>query len=120
MCISYIDLIFTACVSLGTKKIEIRQKKAYIEDTNTLCGSIATMIDCVKIFKAATECPLEMAIEAATLHPAQMLGIENKKGTLNFEADADFIILTPHLTVMSTWINGECVYSHTSEGSISI
>lgn len=33
-------------------------------------------------------CSVETALEAASLHPAQLLGIEHKKGTLNYDADA--------------------------------
>lgn len=52
------------------------------------------------------------AIEAVTLHPAQVLGIENVKGTLNFGADADFVLLGNNLNVLSTWIGGQCVYKN--------
>lgn len=51
------------------------------------------------------------ALEAASLHPAQVLGIEKKKGTLDFGADADFVILNDKLEVQSTWIAGECVFT---------
>jgi len=52
------------------------------------------------------------ALEAASLHAAKALGIENKKGTLNFGADADFILLGEDYTVRSTWIAGRCVYKN--------
>jgi len=40
--------------NIGQYTIEIRDQKAYIAGTNTLCGSIATMTECVKHFKEAT------------------------------------------------------------------
>lgn len=33
-------------------------------------------------------CSVETALEAASLHPAQLLGIEHKKGTLDYDSDA--------------------------------
>ena len=37
--------------------------------------------------------------------------IEKSKGTLEYDTDADFIMLRPQdLTVLSTWIAGQCVY----------
>lgn len=33
-------------------------------------------------------CTVETALEAASLHPAQLLGIEHKKGTLDYDSDA--------------------------------
>jgi N-acetylglucosamine-6-phosphate deacetylase len=52
------------------------------------------------------------ALEAASLHAAKALGIENQKGTLNFGADADFIFLGEDYSVWSTWIEGKCVYTN--------
>lgn len=39
---------------LGQLPIEIRDQKAFIQDTTTLCGSIAPMDECVRIFKKST------------------------------------------------------------------
>ncbi|XP_034933610.1 N-acetylglucosamine-6-phosphate deacetylase [Chelonus insularis] len=96
---------------LGQADIEIKSGRAYIANTNTLCGSTAKMSECVKFFKKAADCSIVEALEAATLHPARALGIESKKGTLDFGADADFLILNDHLDIISTWIAGECVYN---------
>lgn len=96
--------------NLGQAAVEIRNKQAYIAGTETLCGSIAGLLECVKFFHAATACSITDALEAATLHPAEALGIEKVKGTLNYGADADFILLDQTLDLWSTWIAGECVY----------
>ena len=50
------------------------------------------------------------ALEAATLHPAQLLGIENIKGTLDYDTAADFVFLTDDLYVQATFIAGLPVY----------
>lgn len=121
--------------------IRIENKVARIAGTETLCGSIASMDECIRIFKKATgmkflsfqifqlkrkiwpnmifvlfffwfaDCSIVFAIEAATLHPATCLGIEKTKGTLNFGADADFVMLDDSLNVRSTWISGNRVYT---------
>ncbi|KAJ8919369.1 hypothetical protein NQ315_016462 [Exocentrus adspersus] len=95
---------------IGQMAVEIIDSKAYVAGTNTLCGSTTSMIECVKLFISATGCPPEYALEAASLHPAKALGIENEKGTLHFGADADFVFLTSSFDVASTWIAGDCVY----------
>lgn len=38
---------------LGQMNIEVRDGKAYIAGTDTLCGSIADMSECVRFFKRA-------------------------------------------------------------------
>lgn len=97
---------------IGQYSIEVRDHKAYVAGTNTLCGSIAPMDECIRIFLHETQCPIEFALEAASLHPATCLGISDRKGTLNYEADADFILLNDDLIVHSAWISGECVYEN--------
>jgi len=50
------------------------------------------------------------ALEAATLHPAQLLGIEKSKGTLDFCSDADFVLLDTELSVCATYIAGKLAW----------
>uniref|UniRef100_A0A1Q3FGT0 N-acetylglucosamine-6-phosphate deacetylase n=1 Tax=Culex tarsalis TaxID=7177 RepID=A0A1Q3FGT0_CULTA len=95
---------------IGQFDIEVRAGRAYVAGTDTLCGSIAPMDECIRFFKKASNCSIEYALEAASLHPARCLGIEQQKGTLEYGADADFVVLDDSLTVLSTWIAGECVY----------
>lgn len=53
------------------------------------------------------------AIEAASLHPAQVMGLSHRKGTLSYGSDADFLLVSDGgpLQVLNTFIGGECVYS---------
>lgn len=39
---------------IGQLTVDVRNKKAYIANTNTLCGSIAPMDECVRIFQKST------------------------------------------------------------------
>jgi N-acetylglucosamine-6-phosphate deacetylase len=49
-------------------------------------------------------------LEAASLHPAQLLKISDRKGTLNYGADADIIILNIDLEIQATFIAGNLVW----------
>jgi len=96
---------------LGTMDVNItKEGTAYISGTDTLAGSVVTMDLAVRNFKKSTSCSTIEALEAATLHPAQVLGIQNKKGTLDVGADADFVLLDDSLNVQSTYINGELAW----------
>lgn len=95
---------------IGDNKVEVLGKRAVIAGTTTLCGSIATMDFCVRYLQKSTGCSTVEALESASLHAAEVLGIQNRKGTLNFDTDADFVILDNDLHVLSTWIAGECVW----------
>jgi hypothetical protein len=61
-----------------------------------------------------TGCSLVEALEAATLHPASAMGIQNRKGSLLFGCDADLVFLDKELNVQSTWIASEKVYQNPS------
>lgn len=96
--------------TLGQQVIEIQGPHAYVAGTKTLCGSIATMDMCVRHFKQASGCSVEEALEAASLHPAQLLGISHKKGNLDYGSDADLVLLDDDLNVKATYISGEEVW----------
>ncbi|XP_047213937.1 N-acetylglucosamine-6-phosphate deacetylase-like isoform X2 [Girardinichthys multiradiatus] len=96
--------------TLGQQVIEIQGLHAYVTGTKTLSGSIATMDMCVQHFKQASGCSVEEALEAASLHPAQLLGISHKKGSLDYGADADLVLLDDALNIRATYISGEEVW----------
>ncbi|MBN3322106.1 NAGA deacetylase, partial [Atractosteus spatula] len=96
--------------TLGQQVIEIEGLNAYVAGTKTLSGSIATMDMCVRHFLQASGCTVEAALEAASLHPAQLLGISQRKGTLDYGTDADFVLLDDSLDVKATYIAGEQVW----------
>jgi len=74
--------------------------------------SVATMDQCVRQFKSATGCSTAKALEAASLHPAKVLGIQRCKGTLEYGADADMVLLDQELCVQATCIAGEIVWKN--------
>lgn len=96
---------------LGTNMIEIKGHRAYINGTDTLCGSIAPLDACIRRFVASTECDPIQAINCATLHPAALLGLEGQKGDLSFGCDADFVLLSSDLQVQSTYIDGRLAWT---------
>lgn len=96
--------------TLGQQVIEIQGLHAYVAGTKTLSGSIATMDMCVRHFKQASGCSVQEALEAASLHPAQLLGISPKKGKLDYGSDADLVLLDEGLNVKATYISGEEVW----------
>ncbi|KAI9018772.1 hypothetical protein CLU79DRAFT_760326 [Phycomyces nitens] len=97
--------------TLGGSELQVdKNGAAYIKGTSTLAGSTVTIDECVRNFQKFTNCTAVEAIEAATLHPAQLLGIEHQKGTLNVGGDADFVFLddsTGELRVEKVFVAGD-------------
>ncbi|XP_048351491.1 N-acetylglucosamine-6-phosphate deacetylase [Sphaerodactylus townsendi] len=98
--------------TLGQQVVEMDGLNSYVAGTKTLSGSTARMDVCVRHFKDATGCSAEVALEAASLHPAQLLGIEDRKGTLDYDTDADFLLLDDSLHIRATYIAGQQVWRH--------
>ena len=97
--------------TLGEQQVQVNGLKAVVVGTNTLAGAIGNMPDAVKNLHDWADCSWVDAIHAATLHPALALQIENSKGTLAFNADADLIMLDlEEFHIKSTWISGNCVH----------
>ncbi|KAJ1737654.1 N-acetyl-glucosamine-6-phosphate deacetylase [Coemansia sp. Benny D160-2] len=91
---------------LGEMDVDVHGGHVYIKGTNTIAGSIATLAECVRNFIDFTGASKVEALENATLHPAQMLGISDTKGTLAHGADADILILDNDLYVQRVFIAG--------------
>ena len=73
--------------------------------------SITSLDSCVRKFKEATGCPPGEALNTASLHPAQAMGLEKSRGTLSPGAMADLAILDSDLNVQATCIAGEVVWA---------
>lgn len=58
---------------------------------------------CVQKYMTFTGCSLCEAIDAASLHPAQALGIDNERGSLQPGMLADVILLDMDLNVQATY-----------------
>ncbi|KAG0073643.1 hypothetical protein BGZ90_011424, partial [Linnemannia elongata] len=74
---------------LGNMNVTKEEDRVYIEGTDTLAGSVITLDACIRNFIQFTSCTLIEALEAVTLHPAVLLGIQETKGVIKPGADAD-------------------------------
>ncbi len=61
-------------------------------------------------FMTFTECSFETAINTVTINPARLLGIADRKGSIEVGKDADLLVWDEDNTVWATIINGKIVY----------
>ncbi|KAI9233406.1 MAG: putative N-acetylglucosamine-6-phosphate deacetylase-like protein, partial [Podila humilis] len=92
---------------LGNMNVTKEEDRVYIEGTDTLAGSVITLDACVRNFMQFTSCTLIEALEAVTLHPAVLLGIQETKGVIKPGADADLVFLSDDLFVKRVFVAGE-------------
>ncbi|MGE5457755.1 MAG: N-acetylglucosamine-6-phosphate deacetylase [Methanococcaceae archaeon] len=91
------------------KEYESKQGAARYLD-GTLIGSTMSLPDITMKFMEFTGCSLESAVNAATINPARLLKIEDRKGSIEPGKDADIVIFDGDKSVFTTLINGQVAY----------
>ena len=87
----------------------MRNGEARLED-GTLAGSTLKMNEAIKNFMKTTNCSLTEAVDMATLYPAKCLNVEDRKGSIEENKDADFVVVDTDLNVYMTVCKGEISY----------
>lgn len=80
-----------------------------LADHSSLAGSIATMDKLVQIMAFKANIPVADAIRMASETPANIIGIGDRKGTLQHGKDADILILDKKLNVRCVFSQGNMV-----------
>jgi N-acetylglucosamine-6-phosphate deacetylase len=75
-------------------------------EQGTLAGAHLDMASAVRNTIELAQIPIEDALRAASLTPAQFLGVEKERGALVSGARADLVALTQELTVIAAWVDG--------------
>jgi N-acetylglucosamine-6-phosphate deacetylase len=89
-------------------QVESNGTGAYSEN-NTLMGSVTPMNRAIQNMIQFTDSSLTSAIKLATINPANILGIGDKKGTIEIGKDADLVILGEDFSIKSTLIAGKLI-----------
>ncbi len=73
----------------------------------TLIGSTTSLGNIAKKFKKFTGCTFEEAINSVSINPAKVLGIDNKKGSLENGKDADIVLADENFSIFMTFVEGK-------------
>jgi len=94
---------------LGGADCVVAEGACWLADRSALAGSAARMIDLVRNMVEMVGLPLHEAIAMASANPARAL--ESKtKGVLEVGADADFVVLSPKLELLKTFVGGRQIF----------
>ena len=80
-----------------------------LADHSALAGSIATMDRLIRTVVQKAEIPLEDAVRMASETPARIMGVYDRKGSLQKGKDADILVLDEDLNVRAVWAMGKLV-----------
>jgi N-acetylglucosamine-6-phosphate deacetylase len=92
---------------LGRLKCKVGPGYCLLEDGSALSGSLARMIDLVRVMTLQAEVPLFESVRMATLTPATILGLEAELGSLATGKVADLVVFDDQFRVHNVWIAGQ-------------
>lgn len=80
-----------------------------LADRSALAGSIATMDRLIRTCVHLADIPLEDAVRMASETPAKVMGIFDRKGSLELAKDADLMIVDKALNLLGVWAMGKLI-----------
>ena len=113
--VSHTCLVTDALAYAAAEGVEITDPNVIIEDgvckmadRSSLAGSIATMDVLVRTMVKAG-IPLGDAINMVSDTPARIMGVDDRKGTLQKDKDADLLVLDRDLNIRAAWAMGNLI-----------
>ena len=100
----------------GDRTVVKEEERAYVLG-GTLVGSIAPLNGCVGNMVRSVGSSLAEAVGMATLIPAQVIGVDDRKGSLERGKDADLVVIDEQAEVYMTMVGGQVVYEASSPPS---
>ena len=102
------------------REIILEEEISYVADRSAYAGSVATMDHCLRCAIESMDLSLPDALRMASLTPATILGVADRKGSLETGKDADVVILDDDLRVVHTVAGGRVfdtkLEAHLEEG----
>lgn len=90
----------------GGQEITISESGVALLNSGTIAGSTLHMNVGLKNMIEEALIPVDYAINAATINPAKVLGVDDRKGTLQVGKDADIVVLDRDYSVVQTYARG--------------
>lgn len=103
-----------ACAASDSKeafdpRVIIEDGVCKLADHSALAGSVATMDRLIRTMVQKAEIPLADAVRIASETPAKIMGVFDRKGSLQKGKDADIIVMDEDLNVRAVWATGKLV-----------
>ena len=107
-----ITLISDSCALAGLRQEDLPEDLPYIIDkaaylpNGTLCGSIGTVMTCVRNM-VSIGVPLEKAVQMGSLNPARDLNLHDRLGSIEPGKLATFVLVNDALDVKAVYVKGK-------------
>ncbi len=94
------------------QEVVVEDGVAKLLDRSAFAGSVATMDRVVRTVRDLTQRPLPEIIRSATETPARIMGLANRKGSIEKGYDADIVIFDDDINVRTTIVDSKIVYNN--------
>ncbi len=91
-------------------RVLVEDGVAKLPDRTAFAGSVATFDRLVRTMVEMAEVPLVDAITMATRTPARIMGVDDRKGSIEVGKDADIVIFDDGINVQKTIVGGNLVF----------
>jgi N-acetylglucosamine-6-phosphate deacetylase len=92
-------------------KVIVEDGVAKLPDRSSFAGSVATTDRLVRTMITMADVSVLDAVRMATKTPANILGIQDRKGSLVPGKDADIVIFNDDIQIQMTIVNGKIIYT---------
>jgi N-acetylglucosamine-6-phosphate deacetylase len=99
---------------MGEMEYEVYDGVGMMLDRSAFAGSTTLLNQMIPILTDVVGIPLREVIQMASLNPARVIGVVDRKGTLDPGKDADLVIFENDFTTWRTMIAGRWVYEKES------
>ncbi len=94
---------------LGGQRAIVDGTSARLAD-GQLAGSILSLDQAIRNMVEYTNCDLADIVNMATRNAANSIACAADYGAIKLNASADFVVMDESLSVVSTWLAGNCIY----------
>ena len=103
-----------ACAASDSKeafdpRVIIEDGVCKLADHSALAGSVATMDRLIRTMVQKADIPLSDAVRMVSETPARIMGVYDRKGSLQKGKDADIIVMDEDLKIRAVWAMGKLV-----------
>lgn len=95
---------------LGGLDVTVAEGAARLTATGVLAGSVLEMNAALRNMKEATGRPIWEITGMATVNPANLLGVEGRKGSLEKGMDADIVCFDENFNILHTLRSGKQIF----------
>lgn len=96
--------------ALGGQPVIVKDGSARLEN-GALAGSILTLNKAIKNIYENTDYPLYEIVKMASFNGAKYCRVDDKKGQIKENFDADLVLFDDNIDIKMTIVNGKIVYS---------